>query len=647
MAASTTPMSIPIAAQDGIVQYLNSALSLYETSYNIRDQLLQRDAAYYRTADLTDTQWRAKLRNMTGDAKAIQNIQVPVVMPQVESALAYHTGVFLTSYPIFGVVAPPDQQDAMVQMETLIGENSIRAGWPLELMKSLRNGLKYNLGAVEVIWKKQKIWQITTPSLKDITQGEPQENYYQGNFITNLDPYNLLLDVRVDPSVNHIQGEFAGYSEMVSRIEIKKRMADLDPMGSMNYKKALESACPAPTDQTSPTAGYYIPQVNPDALLPVASRQDFNWLNWVNNNNNVDAGGIQYKNSYEYATLYARILPSDFGIPGPNKNQVQIWKFIIVNRAVCIYAERQTNAHNWLPIIVCQPTNDGLGWQAKSFGENVIPIQQISSALVNSALESQRRKVYDRLLYDPSRVRKQDIDNVSSVARIPVKSSALGKPLNEAVQAIPYRDEGVGEIMGLSQQITQMGDILNGQNRVQQGQFQKGNKTRREFDTVMQNSNSRQQMAAISLEYSFFMPIKEIIKTNILQYQNPIKVMNSTNKQVVEIDPTVLRKAMLSFKISDGLLPSEKLTESQLFLQIMQLAGTMPQLMIQYDIFGMILYYFKLQGAHWLGDFQRDQAGQQAALQQMAAAHQASGAAGPQNPQEAAPPQNSQTGALQ
>ncbi len=637
MSVAANPLPISKDAQASVIKYLVSALDLFSTSYNIRSQLLQRDAAYYRTADMTDKNWRAKIGNMTGDATAIQNIQVPVVMPQVESALAYHTGVFLTSYPIFGVVATPEFQEEMSQMETLIGDNSIRAGWPLELMKCMRDGLKYNLGAVEVAWKKLKIWQITTPTLENITNGTPTENYYQGNYITRLDPYNLILDTRVDPSINHLQGEYAGYTEMLSRIETKKRMEDLDPIGTMNFKDAWESPCPAPTDQLSITSAFFIPPVNPDALLPVSARQEFNWMNWVNNNNNTNRQAIQYKNSYEYTTLYAKILPNDLGLPGPNKNSVQIWKFIVINRSVVVFAERQTNAHNMLPIIVCQPNNDGMGWQAKSFGENAVSIQQISSALVNSALESQRRKVYDRLLYDPSRVRKQDIDNVSSVARIPVKNSAFGKNLAEAVYQLPYRDDGVAEIMNLSQQITQMGDILNGQNRVQQGQFQKGNKTRQEFDTTMSNANSRQQMAAIGLEYSFYVPIKEIIKTNILQYQPPTTILDAVNKKAVTIDPTKLRRALMSFKLSDGLLPSEKLTESQLFLQILQAAAPMPQFQVEYDIMGMIMYYFRLQGAHWLGDFKRNPEQQKATMSQMAQANQAAGKAGPQTVPESQP----------
>lgn len=213
----------------------------------------------------------------------------------------------------------------------------------------------------------------------------------------------------------------------------------------------------------------------------------------------MNSDGIKYANSYERTILYARVLPSDLKIPGKNRNHVQIWKFIVVNRKVVIFAERQTNAHNYLPIICCKPSNDGMGFQSKSFAENAMPFQSVASGLVNSGMESQRRKVYDRMLYDPSRVNKKDIDVVSSVALIAVKSSQYGKSMQEAVYQIPYRDEGVAEVMSLSSQFVQMGDIVNGQNRVQQGQFQKGNKTRKEFDTVMASASNRGRMRALVL----------------------------------------------------------------------------------------------------------------------------------------------------
>jgi hypothetical protein len=618
MATAATPMPISADAQDAVVKYLNSALDMYSTSYNIRSQMELRDKAYYRTNDGTTAQSRAKAANDAGDITKTQNITVPVVMPQVESALAYLQETFLSGYPIFGTVSTPDQIDAATQMDTLIGENSIRAGWPLEFLQSMRDGLKYDLGAVEVTWQNRKLFALTTPQEQNIQQGTPTETYYQGNFVKRLDPYNLILDTRVSPEKNHTEGEFAGYSEIVSRIECKKRMEDLPPMGTMNFRRAFETPG-ANISNSDANASFYIPQINPDALLPVENRQTHNWMAWANLTADAkDTGGINYSDSYEYTTLYARILPSDFKINTRNKNHVQIWKFIVINKKVVIFAERQTNAHNYLPIVVCKPSADGMSWQSKSFAENATPIQSVSSSLVNSALESQRRKVYDRMFYDPSRVRKQDIDQISSVARIPVKNSGYGKPIADAVHQMPFRDDGVAEIMGLSQQITQMADVVNGQNRVQQGQFQKGNKTRQEFDTVMSNASSRQKMQALALEYSFFVPIKEIIKSNILQFQPPTTLTNRDANTNVAVDPEVLRKANLSFSLSDGFLPSDKLMSGDQFATVFQAAQAIPSINMEYDLMGMFIYSMKLRGANWMNSFKRtpEQTQQQMALTQ-------------------------------
>lgn len=638
MPTPSTPLPIPTVAQDAVVRFLTAAQSLYSSSYNIRNQLLERDRAYYREQDQTNTQQQAANANSNGDASRIQNITIPVVMPQVESALSYLSETFLTGYPIFGCVAPPAQSEALGMMETLIGENSTRAAWPQELMKVMRDGLKYDLGAVEVVWEERKIFNISTPELKALGQGKVKESLYAGTFMKHLSPYNLILDVRVSPDKNHLEGEYAGYSEMLSRIETKRRMADLNPIGTMNFTAAWESGTPSGESiQNSPTGSFYIPSINPSALLPTATQLNFDWMQWVGLVNTDNRASIAYKNSYEWTVLYARIIPRELGMRVPASNDIQIWKFIIINRSVVVFAERQTNAHNFLPIIICKPSNDGMSWQSKSLAENATPYQQLASSLTNSALASQRRKVYDRMLYDPTKVRKQDIDNISPVARIPVKNSQFGKGLSDAVFQIPFRDDGVSDILQMSQQVVQQAEVGNGQNRVTQGQFQKGNKTRTEFETVMNNSSSRPKMMAIGLEYSFWAPIKEIVKSNILQYQPPVTVVNSQTKNQVTVDPNKLREALVSFTLSDGLVPSEKIIDTGLLQSLFQAAAGMPQIPAEYDLMGMLAYSLELQGAHWIKDFKRTPEQQQAALQTMGQAADATGQRPPPQPQPAAP----------
>ena len=63
-----------------------------------------------------------------------------------------------------------------------------------------------------------------------------------------------------------------------------------------------------------------------------------NWLAWAGLSGSDNK--IQYKDMYEVTTLYAKILPADFNMRVPAPNTPQIWKFVIVNNAVLLYAER-------------------------------------------------------------------------------------------------------------------------------------------------------------------------------------------------------------------------------------------------------------------------------------------------------------------
>lgn len=583
--------------------------------------MLARDLLYYREANQREEHLRAKAANKGGDSAKIQDTTIPVIFPQVETALAELQETFLTGYPIFGTLATPENQDAATQMDTLIGENSIRAAWPSELLHSLRNGLKHDRGAVEVVWETRTTFSITTPDLK-AADGQPKDVLYSGNFIKNLDPYNLMLDPRVVPAKNHLEGEFAGYTDLISGVELRRRMNDLDPLGTMNFTEALESASPGGI-YSDTNALYYRPDIIPEQT-PDKAFGDFDWFSYMG----IDGGetnGRRYRGAVQWTVFYMRLVPADMRLPagqGVNKNSIQIWKFIVINGSVIIFAQRQTNAHAYLPIIVCCPSADSIGWQAKSMADNAAPFQQISTALTNSGLDSQRRKVYDRMFYDPSRINAGDINKIQPVQRIPVKSNGYNKPVRDAIEVSPYRDDGIGEVLSFAQQIAQSADVANGVNRVQQGQFQKGNKTRSEFETVMDRANSRSRLRALCLEYSFFVPIKEIVKANVLQYQPPTTLVNSDSKQTVAVDPAALRTAILSFNLSDGYAPSEKMLSLDLVMTILQSSQMMPEIRAQYDLMGMFIYSMKLSGANWVDSFKRSPADMQAQLQQMQAAAQ-------------------------
>ena len=324
--------------------------------------------------------------------------------------------------------------------------------------------------------------------------------------------------------------------------------------------------------------------------------QTFDWMAWANNNAGRKSA-INYSNIYVVAKLYARIIPDDFGMNVPERNTPQIWKFIIVNGTVVLLAERQTNVHDMLPIIFGQPLEDGLDFQTKSFAQNVADSQYVASALWNGYLSSKRRLVGDRVLYDPSRINKSDISSVNPVAKIPVRPSAYGTPLSEAVYQFPFRDEQTQSMLDGADRVVRFSNLVNGQNPAQQGQFVKGNKTLHEYEDVMGHGNNQNQMMAIMTENQVLVPLKQQIKLNILQYQQQTTLYNHDAQQQVKVDPITLRKQAVQFKVSDGLLPEDKELNTDEFTASMQVLSSAPQIGAGYNLAPLFTYIMKLRGA--------------------------------------------------
>jgi hypothetical protein len=611
--ASATPLVVPDKSQEAILEFSRSCYNMMNQQWNIREQMRKIDLAYMREQDLTAAQVRAKVMNQLGDPTKFRNVTVPVIMPQVESAVTYQSSVFLTGNPIIGWVAPPGQEDAALQYQAITEENQIRGGWVQELMMFFRDGFKYNLSCLEVTWDRLITWPVETDmGFMQGKQGKPKEVIWQGNCVKRKDPYNTFFDTRVLPTEIYKKGEFAGFTELYSRIALKKFLAELPDGMVQNYRKAFESGLGSIGPNAPGIESYYVPQLNPEALVNADIRGGFDWMRWASVAESSETK-IAYKNLYEVTTLYARILPIDFGLNVPGRSTVQIWKFIFINHSVLVYSERQTNAHANLPILIGQPNCDGLGYQTKSLASNAEPFQAIGSALVNSAMAARRRAISDRGIYDPSRISEAHINSDNPAAKIPLRPGAFGKPINEAYYPIPFRDDQSAVAFQELPQIMQMANMVNGQNQARQGQFVKGNKTLHEYSDVMSNANGRDQMVAMGYESQVFTPMKEILKSNILQYQASGEIYSASLQKPVAIDPIELRKALVTFKLTDGLTPTDKVISSDEFAVGLQAMSTSPALAAGYNIAPAFTYLMKTRNVDF-SPFEKSQ--QQVAFEQ-------------------------------
>jgi hypothetical protein len=596
MAASTVEPLSP-TSQVSFIQYYNSITDGANTTRGTqRSRFEDVDKAYQRQQDLTKAQQRAKAANIAGDPNRFQNMTVPVVMPQVESAVTYQTSVFLTGSPLFGVVSSPQFIDQALALETIIEDNSIKGGWARELMMFFRDGYKYNFAPIEVDWNQEVTATVETNLAISQTEGILKEVLWSGNDITRWDPYNTFLDTSVHPTEVYRHGAFIGRVELMSRIRLKSFIAALPDKIIANVKTAFESSFKGST-LGGEQRGFYVPTINPDVNTDQLTGTDGNnWMKWASIPD-TKVNAILYKDMYELTTLYCRVMPSEFGLNIPGKNTPQVFKLYIVNHDVVIYAERQTNAHGHLPVFIGQPLEDGLGYQTKSLADNAAPFQQLATSYMTSIISSRRRSITDRVLYDPSRITAAAINSTNPAAKIPVRAKAYNSKISDAVYSFPYKEDQAGNSMQQIQTLLGLANNLAGQNQASQGQFVKGNKTLSEFESVMDNANGRDQMASILLEFQVFVPMKHILKINTLQFQGGTTLYNNERQQQVEIDPIALRKAVLNFRISDGLIPSDKLLSTETFATAVQVMGSSPEIAAAYNMGQAFSYLMKTRGA--------------------------------------------------
>lgn len=587
-------------SRKAIVQYINCMLPNKNQATDFRSRLEEIDRQYMR--EPTAEEIAEATRNDKIDKKKLKDFRIPVILPHIETQVGQLVEMFLTGYPVIAAGASPENQPAADKINALNKDHQERFGWVRQLTMWLRDGVKYNWQAAEVDWVEEKAFVISS-SAADPNTAQLVSTATQGNRITRIDPYNSFWDQSCPLADVHKRGAYAGYTELLSRVALNQKLSALNSKMVMNADKAYGTVPAQPA--------YFIPQINRFADLYQNGK--FNWDNFPES---PVAHGfykkdkkpqIKYSETYELTTAYCRIIPTEFGLQVPGADTLQVWKFLVVNQQYLVYAEQQTNAHNYLPIIIGQPEEHGLGMQTKSDVENLYPIQELATQLHKARLSSLRRSIADRGLYDPSRVDPKNINADAPAAKIPVRPNAYGKPLSDAYMPIPFRDETGGLLLQEIGIVQKFGEDITAQNPAQRGQFVKGNKTLQEYQDVMSNGSARSRMRAMAIEAQSMAPIKEVIKLNILQYQPPRQIVNPETGEALQINPAELRTMSFFFKMADGLMPVSKVMSTELMTVAFQTLQTSQMLQQDSKLWELFAYMFSVAGFPEIAKFKATQ----------------------------------------
>ena len=494
----------------------------------------------------------------------------PVVVSQVDSMVAYLADVYLSGYPLFPIVSSPANKSEAEQLEVLIDDHAILGGYARQLLKFFKTGIKYNICALETDWTAIEQYSVTDAIL---SPGEKKMHRDNKSYtkLKSLDMYNTIWDRTVPPGDIAQEGDYAGYISILTRTKLKRLLNRLgNDNECFNTREALASVGGEIAYQQHPQISEYISSRKPTSGI--------DWVRYITGMSGED-NAIGTDN-FELITLYARIIPSDFGMSVPMANTPQIWKFLYINQQVLVQAKRIISAYDYLPILFGQPIEDDLDYQTQSIAEANIPFQEAAKTLFNIRFNAARRAVSDRALYDPDLITPKDVNAPVPAAKIPVKSNRLDstRKIGDAYHPIPFDPRGTDTALQDGMMIVNFGKELSGLNSPMQGQFQKGNKSVQEWNDTMGGADARLRMPALTLEYQVFAPLKEILKLNIFQYGDDAEVVSQKSGDVISVNMNELRKKVLSFRVADGYTPKSKLASTDALSQLSQMVMQSPSL---------------------------------------------------------------------
>ena len=571
-------MRISKESQNLVVAYAKKILTIHKSTSDLRDKMTLIDQAYARyKATGVDTEVPCN-----GDIFTTDSVTPPIVVSQVDSLTAYQAEVFLSGYPIFPIVSTPDNRETAMQLETLLDDHALLGGYVRQLYLFLLDGNKYNFSAIEANWEIIQQYSVLSDfTAEDGRKVKDDDKYFTR--LNRLDPYNVVWDQNVSPADVPDEGDYAGYIKLVNKVKLKKLLNRLTKERNVYNARAAEAACDV-ENKDAPLDNYTAP---PEINKNVSARVPLDTTNWDAYLTGADyskKGARNIAGNFEVFTFYARIVPADFMIQAPKPNTPQIWKFIVLNGSIVIHAKRIISAKDQLPIFFGQPKEDGLGILSQSSAEGAMEFQNAASTLYNIRFAAARRAVSDRALYDPTHISPTDINSKAAAPKIPVKlgSGALGKSFDQIYRQLPFDIRGTETTIQDAMMVSKFAEELAGLNNAQRGQFQKGNKSVKEWDDVMGASDNRLRMSALLLEYQVFVPIKYTLALNIFQYGDNTIVVSQTTGEVVKVDIAALRKAVLSFKIADGYTPKSKLASSEMLQAGMQMIMASPILQQSY-----------------------------------------------------------------
>lgn len=529
--------------------------------------------------------------NKKGETPSVISITVPYVYATVWTVVTYLIHAFCGQKPIFQIGSySKEAVEPARKMETVLQFNADKGKLVEKIFQWMMDGQIYGLGVVRNLWTvESKLKSVQTsgsplgsaaPDLlasSSLTQKQPYV-CYEGNEVTNIDPYMFFPDPRVPMTEVNRRGEYVFWRSFEGLHTLQKAQAS----GLLSYIDSIGTPGGAAKDNTSGSVRDKLTDgdATPGSARTTSSLQAYHQL---------DQGTIE-------------LVPADWGLS--EETDVQKWIFTIANKTQIIQAEEFSDDHGRHPICAIEPNSVGYGFGQTGIVDMLGPIQDVLSWFVNSHMFNVRSVLNNMIVFDPAFVEAQDLKTPGPGKLIRLKPSAMGRDVRTMVTQLQVGDVTGNHISDM-QAFIRIGDMMSGVNDALRGQQPAGGR-RSATESRLTTESGASRLAALARRISAqgLTDLAEQQTSNVQQYQSMefyLKIVGSEGA-LVPINPGDVAGDFY-FPVHDGTLPLDRVALLDVWKEIWMAVSTNPQLAAQYNGPAIFEYMGELAGAKNLSQF--------------------------------------------
>jgi hypothetical protein len=381
------------------------------------------------------------------DSRKPVTIVFPYSFVIMETMLSYLVAAFFQD-PLnrYQGVSPEDTMGSDL-LQYVIQQQCNRSKVLLPLHTFFRDALSYGFGLSAPGWRVEEGFKTRKRKVSGLFGiGGGFEKFteeailYEGNDLSNIDPYKALPDPNV--GIHDIQsGEFFGYVEITNSMDLMSEEKVSEDTFNVKYLKFLGDK------KTSIYAE--------DA----SARED-------------KFGGRPMRKAHavtsetDVINMFVKLIPEEWELG--DGEYPEKWHFRLAADSIIIGAKPLGLDHNKFPVASIAPDFDGYSTTPISRLEIEYGLQHIVDFLFNSHIQNVRKAVNDMLVVDPYIVNINDLKDPKAGKLIRTRRPVWGKGVKDAVQQLQISDitraniQDVGWITQYMERIGASSDAMQG-----------------------------------------------------------------------------------------------------------------------------------------------------------------------------------------